>query len=132
MKKAHLHQPAYGLGCATCHQPHGGNNDHLLRAQGNALCLECHGPDSKPKKLEAQHSIAIFNGEVVVPEDYYQKNKVIILPIKYGEQSRDRFVGVDLVSRLQMRSDDHAGLTQRHSHGSVSFGLPLRTAIVPA
>jgi len=84
MKKAHLHQPAYGLGCATCHQPHGSNNDHLLRAQGNALCLECHGPDSKPRKLEAQHEIAIFNGEVIVSEDYYQKNKVIILPIKYG------------------------------------------------
>jgi predicted CXXCH cytochrome family protein len=84
MKKAHLHQPAYALGCATCHQPHGSNNDHLLRAQGNALCLECHGPDAKPKKLEDQHAIAIFNGEVILPEDYYQKNKVIILPIKYG------------------------------------------------
>ena len=84
MKKAHLHQPAYGLGCATCHQPHGGNNEHLLRAQGNALCLECHGPEAKPRKLEAQHALAIFNGEVLVPENYYQKNKVIVLPIKYG------------------------------------------------
>jgi len=84
MKKAYLHEPAYELGCATCHQPHGGNNDHLLRAQGNALCLECHGPDSKPQKLEAQHAIAIFGGDVILPENYYQKNKVIILPIKYG------------------------------------------------
>jgi len=83
-KKAHLHQPAFGLGCATCHEPHGSNNEHLLRAKGSALCLECHGPDSKPQKLEAEHVITIFNGNVKLPEDYYVKNKVVILPIKYG------------------------------------------------
>ena len=83
-KKAHLHEPAFGLGCATCHEPHGSDNAHLLRANGNALCLECHGPDSKPQKLEAEHVITIFNGKVKLPEDYYVKNKVVILPIKYG------------------------------------------------
>jgi len=83
-KKAHLHEPAYELGCATCHTPHGGDNEHLLRAKGNALCLECHGPDAKPQKLEAEHVLTIFNGQVKLPEDYYQKNKVVILPIKYG------------------------------------------------
>ena len=83
-KKAHLHQPAFGLGCATCHEPHGSDNAHLLRANGNALCLECHGPDSKPQKLETEHVITIFNGKVKLPEDYYVKNKVVILPIKYG------------------------------------------------
>jgi len=83
-KKAHLHQPAYGLGCATCHEPHGSDNEHLLRAKGNALCLECHGPDSKPQKLETEHVLTIFNGKVKLPEDYYVKNKVVILPIKYG------------------------------------------------
>ncbi len=83
-KKAHLHQPAFGQGCATCHEPHGGNNEHLLRAKGNALCLECHGPDSQPQKLESEHLITIFNGSVKLPDDYYVKNKVAILPIKYG------------------------------------------------
>jgi predicted CXXCH cytochrome family protein len=83
-KKAHLHQPAFGLGCATCHEPHGSDNAHLLRANGSALCLECHGPDSKPQKLETEHVITIFNGKVKLPEDYYVKNKVVILPIKYG------------------------------------------------
>jgi predicted CXXCH cytochrome family protein len=84
LKKAHPHQPAAKLGCATCHQPHGGNNAYLLRAKGNALCLECHGPDSQPKKLEAEHVLTIFNGQVKLPEDYYQKNRVMILPLRYG------------------------------------------------
>src|ERR1700678_2891017 len=83
-KKAHLHQPAYGLGCATCHEPHGGTNEHLLRAKGSALFLECHGPEAKAQKLEAEHVLTIFNGTAKLPEDYFQKNKVVILPIKYG------------------------------------------------
>ena len=83
-KKQVLHQPVFGQGCATCHEPHGGNNDHLLRAKGNALCLECHGPDARPQKLEAEHVLTIFNGKVKLPEDYYRKNRVVVLPVKYG------------------------------------------------
>lgn len=84
-KKAYHHQPAFTQGCATCHQPHGGENDHLLRAATtNSLCLECHGPDSQPKVLEAQHVVTIFNGAVKLPEDYFQKNKVVVLPLKFG------------------------------------------------
>lgn len=81
--KAHLHQPAFEQGCATCHEPHGGDNQHLLRASStNALCLECHSPDAQPKKLEADHLVAIFNGAVRLPEPYFAK--VPTLPIKYG------------------------------------------------
>ena len=84
-KKHTLHQPAFKQGCATCHEPHGGENEHLLRAKNaNALCLECHGPDSKPKKLESDHLLAIFDGKVRLPEDYFSKNKVVVLPIKFG------------------------------------------------
>jgi predicted CXXCH cytochrome family protein len=83
-KKAHLHQPAFGLGCATCHEPHGSDNEHLLRAKGSALCLECHGPDAKAQRMESEHVITIFNGNVKLPADYFQKNKVVTLPIKYG------------------------------------------------
>jgi len=84
-KKPNHHQPAFKQGCATCHQPHGGENEHLLRAATtNVLCLECHGPDRQPKKVEAEHVVTIFNGSVKLPEDYFAKNKVVMLPLKYG------------------------------------------------
>jgi predicted CXXCH cytochrome family protein len=83
-KKPVHHQPAFTQGCATCHTPHGGDNDHLLRAKGNALCLECHGQDAAPQKLEAEHLITIFNGQVKLPEDYFTKNRVVTLGLRYG------------------------------------------------
>jgi predicted CXXCH cytochrome family protein len=45
--------------------------------KGNALCLECHGPDSVPQRDgRCQHLLTIFNGTVKLPDDYYKKNKV--------------------------------------------------------
>lgn len=82
-KKHVLHQPVFKQACGTCHEPHGGENDHLLRvASPNKLCLECHGPDARPQKLEAEHLVAIFDGKVKLPEDYFAK--VPVLPIEYG------------------------------------------------
>lgn len=83
-KKPVHHQPVFDQGCSTCHTPHGGENDHLLRAKGNALCLECHGPDSVAAKDEANHLLTIFNGTVRLPDDYYKKNRVPILPLRFG------------------------------------------------
>ena len=81
-KKVH-HQPAFLQGCATCHEGHGSENQHLLRTSSvNKLCLECHGPDAKPKKLEDAHIVTIFDGKVRLPEDYFAK--VVQLPLKYG------------------------------------------------
>jgi predicted CXXCH cytochrome family protein len=82
-KKKYLHQPAFEQGCTTCHEPHGGNNTHLLRlASPNKLCLECHGPDAAPQKLKSDHLVAIFDGKVKLPEDYFAK--VPVLPLKYN------------------------------------------------
>jgi len=82
-KKVH-HGPAFQTGCATCHTPHGGENEHLLRAKEvNTLCLECHGPDApQPTRLEDQHLIAIFDGKVRLPENYFKT--VPVLPLRYG------------------------------------------------
>jgi predicted CXXCH cytochrome family protein len=82
-KKVH-HQPAFQTGCAICHEPHGGENEHLLRAKEiNTLCLECHGPEApQPKPVANQPAIAIFDGKVKLPEDYFKN--VFILPLKYG------------------------------------------------
>jgi predicted CXXCH cytochrome family protein len=82
-KKKNIHQPAFQQGCAICHEPHGSENEHLLRASSaNTLCLECHGPDRSPNKLEAEHLVSIFGGKVRLPEDYL--GKVAVLPLKYG------------------------------------------------
>ena len=82
-KKVH-HQPAFQDGCSDCHEPHGGSNDHLLRAKdANTLCLECHGPESpEPKPLKDQPLVAIFNGQVRLPENYFKQ--VPILPLKFN------------------------------------------------
>ena len=84
-KKPHVHQPAFQQGCGTCHEPHGGENQHLLRtANVNALCLECHGPDRNPVKLEDQHLYTIFDGKVKLPDDYFAMKRPPILPLQYG------------------------------------------------
>jgi predicted CXXCH cytochrome family protein len=80
-----LHQPVFAQGCGTCHEPHGGDRAKLLRAEGNALCLECHGPDAKPAKVKDATLITIFGGKVQLPEDYFAKNEVFILPLKNGK-----------------------------------------------
>ncbi len=82
--KAVLHQPAFEQGCGTCHDAHGGDNAKLLRAQGNALCLECHGTENRAQKVQAHNDIAIFGGKVKLPADYFTKNEVPVIDLKYG------------------------------------------------
>jgi predicted CXXCH cytochrome family protein len=80
-KKRVLHQPVFGQACGICHDAHGNDNEKLLRVKDvNTLCLECHGPDTVPEKLEDQHMIAIFDGKVKLPVPY----KVPILSLKYN------------------------------------------------
>jgi len=84
-KKQVHHQPAFVQGCATCHEPHGGEREKLLRAQGNALCLECHGRDSVPQEDKSAGVLKIFSGTLLLPDDYFKKNKVVVLPLRYGK-----------------------------------------------
>ena len=82
-KKAHPHQPAFQQGCATCHEAHGGTNAKLLRAGDiNSLCLGCHGPNVNPQAVKGTNRVAIFDGKVELPDDYFKK--VPVLPLKDG------------------------------------------------
>jgi predicted CXXCH cytochrome family protein len=39
---------AHGVRCSGCHDVHGTANDADLRLPGNAVCLQCHGPQLQP------------------------------------------------------------------------------------
>jgi len=82
-KKAYVHQPAFRQGCPICHEPHGGTNANLLRVSNiNSLCLECHGPNASPQPVKDTDQVAIFDGQVNLPKDYFRQ--VPILPLKNG------------------------------------------------
>jgi len=38
---------ARGVTCFSCHDPHGSNNEAMLRKPINEVCLSCHGPSSQ-------------------------------------------------------------------------------------
>ena len=102
LKKKYVHQPAAEEGCAICHEPHGGDNAHLLRVpSANTLCLECHGPDASPQKIQGDHLLAIFDGKVRLPGNYFRK--VPILPLKYnlGHPTENHPVGDTLIPKTK-------------------------------
>ena len=74
-KSPSLHPAAFRDGCFTCHNGHGGERPHLLRAttDDNKLCLECHSPRRRPGFDEASQMVTIFNGSVKLPADYFLK-----------------------------------------------------------
>ena len=55
-----------------------------LRAKGNAVVPGVSWSDSVAQKDEANHLLTLFNGTVRLPDDYYVKNKVAILPLRSG------------------------------------------------
>lgn len=126
IKKAHPHQPAAVQGCATCHEPHGGDNPKLLRAKSvNQLCLECHGPDASPVKVEKERVVAIFDGKVKLPEDYFQK--VTILPVKYGiGHPTQRHPVSDVIDPKTKAVTTLSCLSCHQPHGSARPGLLVK------
>jgi len=133
-KKRHLHQPASEQGCATCHEPHGSDNAHLLRAKSvNGLCLECHGPDANPQKVEGASLVTIFDGKVKLPENYF--SKVPILPLKYGrghpmenhpvgdfiDPKTKAPVHMDCLSCHQPHSGDQPGMLVKDQKNDMKF-----------
>lgn len=132
-KKAHLHQPSFGQSCAICHEPHGGSNAHLLRTSTvDTLCLECHGPDSVPKKLDAEHVYTIYNGKVKLPEDYFEKNRVVVLPVRSGlghpiegHPIKDVTDPTDLTKTIQKINC----MTCHQPHASTQAGLLVRDQV---
>jgi predicted CXXCH cytochrome family protein len=38
---------ARGVTCFSCHDPHGSENDAMLRKPGSGVCLTCHGPNTQ-------------------------------------------------------------------------------------
>jgi len=125
-KKSHLHQPAFEQGCYVCHEPHGGENLHLLRAKNvNALCLECHGPDHEPAKLESEHLVTIFDGKVKLPEDYF--SKVAVLPLRYGLGHPTEKHPVSDVIDLQTKASVPMNcLTCHQSHAGEQQGMLVK------
>ena len=125
-KKAHLHQPAFEQGCATCHEPHGGENQHLQRAATvNTLCLECHGPDAEPKKLDNEHLVTIFDGKVRLPENYFSKVK--LLPLKYDRgHPTEQHPVADVINRKTKTLIPMNCLTCHQPHSGKEQGMLVK------
>jgi predicted CXXCH cytochrome family protein len=65
--KEFVHEPAK-LDCTICHNPHEGAAAGL-RAEPNALCLECHATASK-SKFEKGGPLTLFGGQVTLPAPF--------------------------------------------------------------
>ena len=84
-KKPVHHQPAFTQGCGTCHEPHGGEREKLLRAQGQLALSGMSRARRTPREDKDAQFLKIFGGTVRLPADFFQKNKVVVLPLKYGK-----------------------------------------------
>ncbi len=60
-----------GVTCFSCHDPHGSDNDAMLRLPGSGVCLTCHGPNSQNGPLattieqHTHHAAGSAGGECV-------------------------------------------------------------------
>ena len=85
-----LHKPVFQNACSICHAPHGGEREHLLRADTNQVCLTCHGPNAKTEKVPDSADISIFSGAVRLPGNYLYQTPVLRLDDKGRGHPQDR------------------------------------------
>ena len=83
-KKPQHHQPAFAQGCATCHTPTAATSiiccgSRAIRAASSAMALTRLRSRMKPIICSPSST-----AQVKLPEDYYKKNKVAILPLRFG------------------------------------------------
>jgi predicted CXXCH cytochrome family protein len=76
VKREFVHEPVK-KDCTLCHSAHLGLKEGL-RAQGNALCLECHLDTSK-SKFETNNPVKLFNGQVTIPPHYFRNLQLLSL-----------------------------------------------------
>jgi predicted CXXCH cytochrome family protein len=58
-KDEYAHGAIGFLGCRACHEPHGGERPHLLRAEGDTLCLGCH--EASTRKTDEAGSVTLLD-----------------------------------------------------------------------
>jgi predicted CXXCH cytochrome family protein len=76
VKTEFVHEPVK-RDCTLCHGPHAGLKNGL-RAQSNALCLECH-LDSTKSKFETDGPVKLFGGQVTLPPRSFQNLRLLAL-----------------------------------------------------
>jgi len=81
LAKEFVHEPAK-TDCSFCHNPHGGPGANL-RAESNALCLECHSTDAK-SKFGKETPTKLFTGQVTVPAGTFGEVKLVDLHADRG------------------------------------------------
>lgn len=74
--KEFVHEPVK-RDCTLCHNPHL-DLKAGLRAQGNALCLECH-LEAEKSKFETDGPMKLFNGKVTLPPRYFRNLRLLAL-----------------------------------------------------
>ena len=126
-KKKHLHQPAFEQACSICHVAHGNDNAKLLRvADVNKLCLECHGPEApEPQKVEKEPLIAIFDGKVKLPEDYFKNISVLPLKDGRGHPTEGHPVSTAMNAKT-MKASSLNCLSCHQPHASANAGLLVK------
>ena len=76
MNKEFSHEPTKS-DCTICHNPHAGTAADL-RADSNAICLECHSTANR-SKFETDSPVKLFGGQVTLPARPFQNLRLLEL-----------------------------------------------------